>query len=240
MRKTVETLVVALLASMTCLVAQAKGPGNRLGQASYYVGEFEKEVAREKGGAKAGWYTVKEIPADVTPERLFYNFGEFGHWCYLDGEMRASFESALTVLSRYNTTTKESNLEGLLKALDEMGKAWSVVTDTRIKALAEARKGRSTASFAALIEMDETVMDRMELAMSEFRENIKWFQKDGTVAFKLRTGLPCVHLFTYTDVSTDRPEGPDNHLLFEKAAAYLAKTFNDGYSSKWRHNIRKK
>ena len=61
--------------------AQA-GPGHRLGQTNYYLTEFEKEVARERGGEKMVWRNKKEaldrvkalkleFPDDPEVEKLF-------------------------------------------------------------------------------------------------------------------------------------------------------------------------
>lgn len=73
--------VAAALAAAPVL-AQGAGPGHRLGQANYYLVEFEKEVALQRGGEKAVWRNKKdaltrvqalkmEFPDDPEVERLY-------------------------------------------------------------------------------------------------------------------------------------------------------------------------
>ena len=78
---------ILLVAFATVLVtapslAQSAGPGHRLGQANYYLVEFEKEVARQRGGEKAIWRNKKdalqrvqalklEFPNDPEVEKLY-------------------------------------------------------------------------------------------------------------------------------------------------------------------------
>ena len=73
--------VAAALAAAPVL-AQGAGPGHRLGQANYYLAEFEKEVALQRGGEKAVWRNKKdaltrvqalkvEFPDDPEVERLY-------------------------------------------------------------------------------------------------------------------------------------------------------------------------
>lgn len=76
-------LALALVAGAGPVCAQAQGgPGHRLGQANYYLVEFEKEVARQRGGEKAVWrnkrdaltrvQTLKvEFPDDPDVEALY-------------------------------------------------------------------------------------------------------------------------------------------------------------------------
>ena len=54
LRTVLWTAFAAVVLSGPAL-AQAPGPGHRLGQAKYYLVEFEKEVARQQGGEKAVW-----------------------------------------------------------------------------------------------------------------------------------------------------------------------------------------
>ena len=56
---------ILLVASVVALAsvpspAQGAGPGHRLGQANYYLVEFEKEVERQRGGEKAVWRNKKD------------------------------------------------------------------------------------------------------------------------------------------------------------------------------------
>lgn len=74
------TFVVGLAAVPSS--AQSAGPGHRLGQANYYLVEFEKEVARQRGGEKAIWRNKRdalqrvqalkvEFPNDPEVEKLY-------------------------------------------------------------------------------------------------------------------------------------------------------------------------
>ncbi len=80
--KHLSSVIVFSLAMALSGVALAAGPGHRLGQADYYLKEFEREVARERGGQKAVWRTkndaltrVKalkvEFPDDPAVEALY-------------------------------------------------------------------------------------------------------------------------------------------------------------------------
>ena len=80
-----DRILVAAFAAVLAAVpssVQGAGPGHRLGQANYYLVEFEKEVARQRGGEKAIWRNKKdaltrvqalkvEFPDDPEVEKLY-------------------------------------------------------------------------------------------------------------------------------------------------------------------------
>lgn len=91
MNRRTPLLALALVSAVLSVSAQAPGPGHRLGQAKYYLVEFEKEVERQRGGEKAVWRNKRDALTRV--QALKVEFPD-------DPDVEALYQRARTALMK--------------------------------------------------------------------------------------------------------------------------------------------